>query len=154
MICMDRSAKIISNYELANDERTLNNQARNSIFGIVISFIILISSFVICSAAPLGAEEIPIDIKADKLKYVEGTDIIIASGSVEVTLKGVTIKSDLLTMDSKTNVATALLDRALDVSRRRALRRAVSGNITVATDAGRNSATLPNVATAAYSPAI
>lgn len=58
-------------------------------------------------AVPSFAEEIPVNIKADKLKYIEGTGIIEASGSVEVTLKAVTIHSDFLLMDSETNVATA-----------------------------------------------
>jgi lipopolysaccharide export system protein LptA len=50
---------------------------------------------------------VPVDIKADQLKYYENSDIVEASGSVEVKLKGVVICADRLRMDSATNIATA-----------------------------------------------
>ncbi|MFH1683670.1 MAG: hypothetical protein ABIA67_02175 [Candidatus Margulisiibacteriota bacterium] len=56
---------------------------------------------------PAFAQEIPVNVKADKLKYVEGGGIVVASGSVEVSLKGIIIHADFLRMDSETNVATA-----------------------------------------------
>lgn len=59
------------------------------------------------SSIPIAAEEIPVNIKAEKLKYIEGTGIIEASGSVEARLKEVTIHSDFLRMDSASNIATA-----------------------------------------------
>ncbi|OGB86923.1 hypothetical protein A3J44_06705 [candidate division WOR-1 bacterium RIFCSPHIGHO2_02_FULL_45_12] len=62
----------------------------------------------LCLFAPAFAqEEIPVNIKADKLQYEEGSDIVVATGSVEVKLKKVTIYSDRLYMDSESNVATA-----------------------------------------------
>jgi len=57
--------------------------------------------------ATAWAEEIPVDIKADKLRYVEGTGIVEASGSVEVRIKDIIILSDFLRMDSATNIITA-----------------------------------------------
>jgi hypothetical protein len=56
---------------------------------------------------PALATEIPVNIKADTLRYVEGTPIIEAQGSVEVRFENVTIYADLLKMDSETNIATA-----------------------------------------------
>ncbi|MBI5400224.1 hypothetical protein HZB07_06450 [Candidatus Saganbacteria bacterium] len=55
----------------------------------------------------LWAEEIPVNLKADKLKFIEGTSIIEATGSVEVKFKEATIFADHLVMDSATNIATA-----------------------------------------------
>ncbi|MBU0672269.1 MAG: hypothetical protein KJ732_04480 [Candidatus Margulisbacteria bacterium] len=56
---------------------------------------------------PILAQEIPVNIKADKLKFIEGTSLVTASGSVEVSLKGVIIQADKLLMDSASNIATA-----------------------------------------------
>lgn len=58
-----------------------------------------------CGVAWAG--EIPVDVKADKLRYVEGTGLVEASGSVEVRVKEITILSDFLLMDSSTNILTA-----------------------------------------------
>jgi len=66
--------------------------------------------FILCLLFSCGlawAGEIPVDVKADKLRYVEGTGLVEASGSVEVQVKGITIYSDFLRMDSSTNVITA-----------------------------------------------
>jgi hypothetical protein len=64
--------------------------------------------FLVLACSPLLAEtSVPVDIKADRLKYYENSDLVEASGSVEVELKGVTIQSDRLRMDSATNIATA-----------------------------------------------
>lgn len=52
-------------------------------------------------------EKIPVNLKADLLKYYEDTDQVRATGSVEVRLKDVTIFADELLMDSVTNIATA-----------------------------------------------
>jgi hypothetical protein len=68
---------------------------------------ILIVLFLLSFLVPLFADEIPVNIKANKLRYVEGSSIVEASGSVEVRLKEVTIHADLLQMDSETNVVTA-----------------------------------------------
>ncbi|MDI6731865.1 MAG: LptA/OstA family protein [Candidatus Margulisbacteria bacterium] len=56
---------------------------------------------------PAFAEDIPVNLKADKLKYNEATDLIEASGSVEVEFEKVKIKADRLVMDPHTNIATA-----------------------------------------------
>ncbi len=55
----------------------------------------------------LASDEIPVSIRSEKLKYIEGTGIIEASGSVEVTFKEVVIHADILRMDSESNIATA-----------------------------------------------
>lgn len=63
---------------------------------------------IIISATPaLAEDEIPVNIKADKLKYIEDSSIVTASGSVEVVLERVTIKADSLAIDTKTNIVTA-----------------------------------------------
>ncbi|MDD5382966.1 MAG: hypothetical protein PHH60_04860 [Candidatus Margulisbacteria bacterium] len=53
------------------------------------------------------AQEIPVNVKAEKLKFIEGTGLVEATGSVEVRFKNVVINSDYLWMDSNTNIATA-----------------------------------------------
>ncbi|KAF0133887.1 MAG: hypothetical protein FD145_999 [Candidatus Saganbacteria bacterium] len=60
------------------------------------------------SAITFAAEnEIPVNIKADKLKYSEDTDTIFAQGSVEMQFENINIKSDSLAMNSKTKIITA-----------------------------------------------
>ncbi|MBU0574574.1 MAG: hypothetical protein KKH83_08890 [Candidatus Margulisbacteria bacterium] len=76
------------------------------------------------AACTLAAEEIPVhphtinkdkennngvgvNIKAEKLKYIQETGIVIASGSVEVEIEGLHIHSDSLTMNTTNNVVTA-----------------------------------------------
>ena len=56
---------------------------------------------------PTFAQEIPVDIKADNLKYYEDSGLVEASGAVEVKLKDATIYSDRLRMDSRSNIVTA-----------------------------------------------
>jgi hypothetical protein len=57
---------------------------------------------------PAFAEtEIPVKIKAETLRYYEDTDMVEATGSVEVEFKEVRIHADRLLMDSVSNVATA-----------------------------------------------
>jgi hypothetical protein len=68
---------------------------------LLIIIIYLLASF------SFASEEIPVNIKSDKLKFIEGTGIIEASGSVEVKFKEVIIHADILRMDSESNVATA-----------------------------------------------
>lgn len=58
-------------------------------------------------SSPVFAQEIEVNIKADKLKQIEGTSLIEASGSVEVELKGITIRADKIWMDSNTKIITA-----------------------------------------------
>ena len=70
--------------------------------------LIIACSLLFClNSMVLAESDIPVKIKAEKLKYYEGTGLIEASGSVEVTLKDVIIRSDRLWMDSYTNMATA-----------------------------------------------
>ncbi|MFH1389431.1 MAG: hypothetical protein ABIH56_01685 [Candidatus Margulisiibacteriota bacterium] len=52
-------------------------------------------------------EKIPVNIKAETLKYYEDTGQLKASGSVEVKLKEMTIFADNLLMDAGSNIATA-----------------------------------------------
>lgn len=52
-------------------------------------------------------KEIPVDIKADTLKYIEGSNIVSAFGSVEIKLKEIIIYADSLIMDTKTKIVTA-----------------------------------------------
>ena len=68
---------------------------------------IVVSLAVILSSICLASEEIPVNVKAEKLIYIEGSSIIEAVGSVEVKMQGVTIYADRLLMDSETNIATA-----------------------------------------------
>jgi hypothetical protein len=56
---------------------------------------------------PVFSEEIPVNVKADSLKFYEDTGMVEATGSVEVRLKDVTIHADSLRMDSTSNVVTA-----------------------------------------------
>ena len=63
--------------------------------------------FALFSASFAADKDIPVDIKADQLKYFENSDVVEAAGSVEVKLKGVTIRADRLRMDPSTNIATA-----------------------------------------------
>ncbi|MFA5840388.1 MAG: hypothetical protein WC890_07040 [Candidatus Margulisiibacteriota bacterium] len=53
------------------------------------------------------AEDIPVKLKADKLKYNQDTKLIEAVGSVEVQFQKFKIYSDRLWMDPTTNIATA-----------------------------------------------
>jgi len=55
----------------------------------------------------LGDEEIPVNIKADTLKYSEDGSFVTATGSVEIKLKGIKITSDRLAMDTRSNIVTA-----------------------------------------------
>jgi hypothetical protein len=68
--------------------------------------LLLIALWLIVNSSAF-AQEIPVNIKADRLKYIEGTNLIEAEGSVEVKLKEITIYADSLVMDSESNVATA-----------------------------------------------
>jgi hypothetical protein len=56
---------------------------------------------------PLLAQEIPASLKADKLKFYEGTGILEAQGSVEVELEGIKIQADSLKIDQNTKLVTA-----------------------------------------------
>ncbi|MDD4179221.1 MAG: hypothetical protein PHH14_04135 [Candidatus Margulisbacteria bacterium] len=74
---------------------------RRALLAIIPLFILLVCS--------VQAEEptIPVKVKADRLKYIEGTNRLEAAGSVEVKLKEVEIHSDRLVMDTGTDIATA-----------------------------------------------
>ncbi|MBU1026254.1 MAG: hypothetical protein KKA31_00820, partial [Candidatus Margulisbacteria bacterium] len=74
-------------------------------YGRLLKFVFLFTFLL--SFSPLFAQEIPVNIKADSLKYIEETGQLEASGSVEVHFKEVIIYSDYLHMDGKTNIATA-----------------------------------------------
>ncbi|NQT30260.1 MAG: LPS-assembly protein LptD [Candidatus Saganbacteria bacterium] len=56
---------------------------------------------------PLFAQDIPVNIKAENLKYIEETKIIEATGKVEIKLKEIIIYADKVSIDSETNIATA-----------------------------------------------
>jgi hypothetical protein len=60
-----------------------------------------------CLLFSVFAQEIPVNIKADSLKFYEGTGLVEAAGSVEVRFEEATIYADRLKMDSATNIATA-----------------------------------------------
>lgn len=59
------------------------------------------------SALYAGQADIPVNVKAETLRYFEDTGQVEALGSVEVKFKEVTIYADRLQMDSATNIATA-----------------------------------------------
>ena len=69
---------------------------------------IIVLSLLVCFSPLVFAEaDIPVEIKADQLKSIEGSNLVEAHGSVEVKLKEVTIYCDSLRMDQATNIATA-----------------------------------------------
>ncbi|MBN3032913.1 MAG: hypothetical protein JW873_02345 [Candidatus Saganbacteria bacterium] len=69
---------------------------------------LLVGCLLVVFCAPLLADEpsITVEVKAESLKYHE-SGLLEAAGSVEVELKGLTIRSDRLLMDPATNIATA-----------------------------------------------
>ncbi|HVN67303.1 MAG TPA: hypothetical protein VMT55_02950, partial [Candidatus Sulfotelmatobacter sp.] len=70
---------------------------------VAVGFVLLIFS----PAVFADQADIPVELKADKLKYFEDSPIVEASGSVEARLKEVTIFADRLRFDSATNIVTA-----------------------------------------------
>jgi hypothetical protein len=74
---------------------------------IIPSLLLIVSLLIVNLTIPAFAQEIPVNVKADRLKYIEGTGMIEASGSVEVAFKEVTIHADFLRMDPESNLATA-----------------------------------------------
>ncbi|MCU0640764.1 MAG: hypothetical protein MUC35_01605 [Candidatus Margulisbacteria bacterium] len=60
-----------------------------------------------CLPQTACSEPIPVNIKADNLKFYESSSLIEASGSVEVKLERATIAADRLVLDSATNIVTA-----------------------------------------------
>jgi len=64
-------------------------------------------AFFLLLSAQLWAQEIPVNIKADELRYLEGTDIVEAHGGVEIRLNDLLIRSNHLSLNSATNIATA-----------------------------------------------
>lgn len=69
--------------------------------------LLLLLSSIASSYYAFAEEEIPVNIKADNLRYIEGTNIVTASGSVEVKFDKITIRSDSLTMDTISKIVTA-----------------------------------------------
>lgn len=56
---------------------------------------------------PAFAEDVPVDLSADTLKYLEDEGQVIAAGSVEVKLEGLIIRADQLVVDVNTNFISA-----------------------------------------------
>jgi hypothetical protein len=54
-----------------------------------------------------AAEDLPIKLKANDLRFIEGTSLVEATGSVEVIISGTTIQAQRLLMDSESNMVTA-----------------------------------------------
>jgi len=81
-------------------------------------------------ASCILAEEIPVNIKAETLKYIEDTGVIHATGSVEVNLKDAYIKADSLFIDPNTNIATAEGNVYLITKKHRAKAGSFTYNIT------------------------
>lgn len=52
-------------------------------------------------------DEIPLNLKADQLKFTDNSQVVEAIGSVEAKFEFVTIRADRILMDSVTNIATA-----------------------------------------------
>ncbi|MFH1386788.1 MAG: hypothetical protein ABIH50_03880 [bacterium] len=67
----------------------------------------LLLMFVLSFQVNALRDDITVDIKADKLRFIEDTGQIEAAGSVQVTIEGVMIMADSLKMDQATNIATA-----------------------------------------------
>lgn len=72
-----------------------------------LSCLVLLLLLAFSRAVLAGEADIPVDIKADTLRYIEETGQVEALGSAEAKFKAVTIKADRLLMDSASNVATA-----------------------------------------------
>jgi len=70
---------------------------------LVLAFLLFFSFL----GVPAFSQEIPVNLKADNLKYIEGSRFVEATGSVEVEIKGIKIFADRLIMDQETNIATA-----------------------------------------------
>ena len=58
--------------------------------GLLLTFLFFFSFF----SFPVSAQEIPVNLKADNLKYIEGSRFVEATGSVEVEIKGIKIFAD------------------------------------------------------------
>ncbi|MFH1825985.1 MAG: hypothetical protein ABH823_01665 [bacterium] len=71
------------------------------------SFCLTAILLVFLSFPALASDEIPVNIKADTLRYIEGSGVVEAIGNVRATLPEVTIEADKLIMDSETNIITA-----------------------------------------------
>lgn len=67
----------------------------------------LLFSFLLFLCSSLLAEEQPVNVKADLLRYYEETGLLEASGRVEVEIDEVTITADRLWLDSKSKLLTA-----------------------------------------------
>ena len=71
----------------------------SSVLALIISLLILIT--------PSLAEEIPVNIKADTLKFSEEKNMVTASGSIEIHLKDFIIYADELEMHTELDIVTA-----------------------------------------------
>ncbi|MBI5078913.1 hypothetical protein HZB08_02705 [Candidatus Saganbacteria bacterium] len=70
----------------------------------LIAFLFLLSSFIPAAAKE---REIPVDIKADQLKYFEASGLVEARGSVETRFEDLTIYADRAYLNSAANLVTA-----------------------------------------------
>jgi hypothetical protein len=77
--------------------------------------IFLIITLVFLSHSACFAEQVPVGLKADDLRYDDENKIILASGNVRVTYEDMEIRADRLEMNTETNSVTA--DGAITVSR-------------------------------------
>ncbi|MFC1517263.1 hypothetical protein ACFL5G_01775 [Candidatus Margulisiibacteriota bacterium] len=62
---------------------------------------------IVLTAFAVAAEQMPVKLKADDLRYNDESKIISASGNVKVIYEDIEIKADVLEMDTNTNFVTA-----------------------------------------------
>ncbi len=67
----------------------------------------LVSILIFISAGTIFAEQLPVNIKAEDLRYDDEHKIIIASGNVHVSYESIDIAADHLEMDTGTQAVTA-----------------------------------------------
>jgi hypothetical protein len=91
--------------QLTVEQLSINDSGSRRNHNLFLLFLIIF--LLVLSSKSSLSQDIPVKIKADKLRYIDDKRIVEASGSVEARLKEVTIRCDFLTMDSNSKIATA-----------------------------------------------
>ncbi|MBU0687247.1 MAG: hypothetical protein KKB81_05290 [Candidatus Margulisbacteria bacterium] len=98
---------------------------RRKIF-LLFVLLLLQTIFTVC---PSFAEDVPVDLKADSLKYNEEKGIIEASGSVVIQIEGFTMHADNLIVDVNSNIITAEGNVLLDTGDYQAYSRSLTYDV-------------------------
>ncbi|MFC1496115.1 LptA/OstA family protein [Candidatus Margulisiibacteriota bacterium] len=70
-------------------------------------FFLLLPVIFLLTMQPAQAKKIPVNIKADLLRYSEDQQLVTATGSVEIEIENIFIKADKLILNTSNNVVTA-----------------------------------------------